>query len=295
MTDAADALQAPTEVLPVTLLDAAVLAARGSDGAIYLSCRDVCQTFSISLGPQLRRLRNHAVLRTGLVRFRIPTSGGPQGQDFLLLEHVPTWLVLINSVRVSDSVRERLVWYQRYIIREVYRAFATLTGLPDGASQQIEDLDDLSRLDTALQVLGQRQSELDARQRAAETRQESLEQSQQQARDVWLDLQTAMHEIRERIDALESRQTGAISSTQRGYIYQLVQAWGAAKSEREPRISRSAAFAACWSTLKLRYRIARYEDLPASQYHDAVMFVRQSYRALTGADLDLPEQTEFPL
>ena len=295
MTDASQSIQEPSETLPITLLDAAVLAARGSDGAIYLSCRDVCQAFSVNLASQLRRLRNHAVLREGLARFRVPTHGGPQAQDFLLLEHVPTWLVLINSAQVSDSVRERLVWYQRYIIREVYRAFTTLTGLADGASQKIEDLADLSRLDSALTVLNQRQGELGSRQQAAETRQEALEHSQQQARVVWLDLQKAMRDIHERIDALESQQTGTLSRAQRGYIYQLVQAWGAAKAEREPRLSRSGAFAACWTAFKLRYRIARYEDLPAKHYHEAVAFVRQSYRTLTGVDLELPEQQELPL
>ena len=295
MTEASDAIQEPTEMLPVTLLEAAVLAVRGNDGTIYLSCRDVCQAFSVNLASQLRRLRNHAVLRDGLARFRVPTNGGPQVQDFLLLEHVPTWLVLINSARVSEAVRERLVWYQRYIIREVYRAFAALTGLPDGASHQIEDLADLSRFNSALTVLGERQGELDSRQHAAETRQEALEQSQQQAREVWLDVQKAMHEIQERINALEGQQTDTISRAQRGYIYQIVQAWGVAKAEHDPRISRSGAFAACWSALKLRYRIARYEDLPVNRYQDAVAFVRQSYRTLTGADLSLPEQGELPL
>ena len=288
MADTSNALQEPAELLPITLLDAAVLAVRAGDGTIYLSCRDVCQAFSVSLGPQLRRLRNHAVLSTGLARFRVPTAGGPQAQDFLLLEHVPTWLVLINGARVSDTVRERLVWYQRYIIREVYRAFAALTGLPDGESRQIEDLADLSRIGLAL-------SELDSRQRATESRQEALEHSQQQARQVWLDLQNAMREIQARVDALDSQPAGPISRSQRGYIYQLVQAWGMAKAERDSRVSRNGAFAACWTALKLRYRIARYEDLPANKYQDAIAFIRQSYRALTGTDLDLPEQGELPL
>jgi hypothetical protein len=48
-------------------------------------------------------------------------------------------------------------------------------------------------------------------------------------------------------------------------------------------------------TLKAKYRIARYEDLPAAKYADCVAFIQQSYRALTGADLDLPEQTTLDL
>ena len=74
-----------------------------------------------------------------------------------------------------------------------------------------------------------------------------------------------------------------------------MQAWGAAKAEREPRLSKAAAYAACWTVLKAKYRIARYEDLPAAKYADCVAFIQQSYRALTGADLDLPEQTTLDL
>src|SRR5262245_15381877 len=281
----------PVEILPVTLLESAVLAARGADGSIYLSIRDVCQALAISLTSQRRRLQAHPVLREGLARFRVPTPGGRQAQDFLLLEHVPTWLVMINTARSSESVRERLIWYQRFIIREVYRAFTALTGLPDAESRQIEDLDDLRRFDVALQAL----AELGARQGALETRQEAIEASQDQARQVWLDLRNELQSLRDRVQAIEARQTGMISPGQRGYIYQLVQAWGAAKAERDTRLSKSAAFAACWSVLKGKYRIARYEDLPASKYRDAVAFIRESYRALTGTDLNLPEQNELDL
>ena len=42
----------PVETLPVTLLEAAVLAARAADGSIYLSIRDVCQALAISLPEQ---------------------------------------------------------------------------------------------------------------------------------------------------------------------------------------------------------------------------------------------------
>jgi len=51
--------------------------------------------------------------------------------------------LMINAARVGEPVRPRLLWLQRYIVREVYRSFATLTGLPEDTSRQIEDLVDL--------------------------------------------------------------------------------------------------------------------------------------------------------
>jgi antirepressor protein len=281
-------LHTPAEQLPITLFDAVVLAARAEDGTISLAIRDVCQALAIDFSTQLRRIRNQAVLAEGLARFRIATSGGAQAQDFLELERVPTWLLMINAARVGEPVRPRLLWLQRYIVREVYRSFATLAGLPEDTSRQIEDLVDLQRFNAAITELADQQESLEARQGALET-------SQEQARHAWRDLRAEIHAIAQRIAMIEQHVGGVISREQRGYLYQLVQAWGAAKATREPRLSKATAYAACWTLLKAKYRIARYEDLPAAKYADCIAFVRQSYQALTGEELNLPEQGTLDL
>jgi hypothetical protein len=288
MTNANPELHTPAEQLPITLFDAVVLAVRADDGTISLAIRDVCQALAIDFSTQLRRIRNQAVLAEGLARFHITTAGGVQAQDFLELERVPTWLLMINAARVGEPVRPRLLWLQRYIVREVYRSFATLAGLPEDASRQIEDLVDLQRFNTAITELADHQEALEVRQGAIET-------SQDQARQAWRDLRAEIRAIAQRIATIEQQVGGVISREQRGYLYQLVQAWGAAKATREPRLSKAAAYAACWTLLKAKYRIARYEDLPAAKYADCITFVRQSYQALTGEELNLPEQGTLDL
>jgi hypothetical protein len=288
MRSAESDIRTPAEQLPITLFDAVVLAARAEDGAISLAIRDVCQALAIDFSTQLRRIRTHAVLAEGLARFRITTSGGAQAQDFLELERVPTWLLMINAARVGEPVRPRLLWLQRYIVREVYRSFAALAGLPEDASRQIEDLADLQRFNSAITELADRQESL-------ETRQGAIETSQDQARQAWRDLRAEIRAIAQRVATVEQHVGGVISREQRGELYQLVQAWGAAKATREPRLSKAAAYAACWTLLKSKYRIARYEDLPAAKYADCVAFMRQSYQALTGEDLNLPEQGTLDL
>jgi hypothetical protein len=79
------------------------------------------------------------------------------------------------------------------------------------------------------------------------------------------------------------------------HFYQLVPAWGAAKAEREPRLSRNAAYQSVWAAVKTRFGLARYEDLPAARYRDCVQFIQQAYLALTGEALDFPEQGELDL
>jgi hypothetical protein len=159
---------------------------------------------------------------------------------------------MINAARVGEPVRPRLLWLQRYIVREVYRSFATLAGLPEDTSRQIEDLVDLQRFNAAITELADHQESLEARQGA-------LEASQDQARQAWRDLRAEIRAIAQRIATIEQHVGGVISREQRGYLYQLVQSWGAAKAMREPRLSKAAAYAACWTLLKAKYRIARYD------------------------------------
>jgi hypothetical protein len=83
---------------------------------------------------------------------------------------------------------------------------------------------------------------------------------------------------------------GRIDTRQQGYLYQLVQAWGAALAERTPQLTRKAAHATCWATFKRAFVLASYEDLPVERYDEAVAFIQIEYRKLTGQELHLPEQ-----
>lgn len=270
----------PREQLPVTYFGGVVLAVRHPDGSIYLSIRDLCLIIGLNRSSQMRRLRTHTNLSQGLALFTVQTSGGAQNQEFLMLEKVPTWLLSVTS-RARDEVRDKLNYLQTYLVREVYAAFARLTGLPEQGSHYVEDLDDLQRLDTALNALTERQAQ--------------IETSQDRAREAWRDMATQIRALTDRLTELEQQVEGRLTRGQRGHLYQLVQAWGAAKAQRETRISQRAAYLTVWAALKARFQVARYEDIPASRYREAVQFVHDAYQALTGAALNLPEQSDLDL
>lgn len=271
----------PREQLPFTYFGSVVLAARHPDGTIYLSIRDLCDVLGVSRPSQMRRLRQHADMSQGLALFLVHTPGGQQAQEFLALEKVPAWLLGISARARSEEVRSKLAYLQAYLVREVYAAYARIAGLPEQSSRQIEDLEDVRRLDTSVTALAERQARIEA--------------SQEKAREAWRSLSSQVREIVDRLAALEQQQEGAISRAQRGHLYQLVQAWGSAKAEQEPRLSRSGAFQAVWTAFKVRFGLARYEDLPAARYREAMQFVKDSYRVLTGRELELPEQSELDL
>jgi P22_AR N-terminal domain/ORF6C domain len=269
-----DVSEQPLEMLAITFFETPCLAVRGSDGSIYLSIRDVCSAIGLRLNGQLRRLRAHPEISTGMARFRVPTAGGRQVMEFLILEFVPAWIATVSRANATPAVQERLRYFTLFAVREVYAAVAREAGLPAGPSRQIEDLGDLTAFDTSIQRLAERQ--------------QAIEESQDKARQAWRDLDR-------RVRALEEVQAdGRLSSRQRGVVYHLVQAWAQERATREAS-STSIVFRACWSAVRTRYKVARYEDIPARYYDDCVTYIQRHYQKLTGADLQLPEQGELDL
>ena len=261
------------ERLPITIFEDVALAIRGNDGLIYLAVSDICAVVQLAPYSQLRRIRSNEDLVDGLVRAAIDTGYGVKEQYFLQLELYPLWLIGVNTRKAAPQVRGRLQHLKRYLIAEVYAAFARITGLPESSSRDLEDLRELDQIETALNDLA--------------ARQQRLEESQARARQAWRDLDARMR-------ALEGQRDEVITDAQRGYLYTLVQAWGQARAERQPESVRNP-YAACWAALKARFRLSRYEDLPKREYPTAVAFVRDAYRQLTGTDLDIPEQTSLDL
>ncbi|HEX6289401.1 MAG TPA: phage antirepressor N-terminal domain-containing protein [Herpetosiphonaceae bacterium] len=259
----------PTEILAVTFFEQPVLAARLADGTIVLSIRDLCTATGLNLSSQLRRLRADEDLRDGMHRLRVPTAGGLQEQDFLILEFVPAWISSVNRSRASTVVRERLRYLRLFSIRQVYDAITNAAGLPPGPSSNIEDLADLQQYDEAIQGIA--------------ARQQALEESQDKARQVWRDHEQRLRRLEEQLGT-----TATLSTTQRGHVYQLVQLWAQARIDHE-HLSTAGAFAGCWAALKTRYRVAKYEHIPASQYQDCISYIDRAYQKLTGQPL--PERT----
>lgn len=262
------------ERLVVTFFEHPCLAVRVADGGIYVAIRDLCDAVGLQLAAQLRRLKRDSELSAGVIQARVATAGGVQEQDFLLLEMVPWWLSSVSRAKASPVVAERLRFLRLFAIKTVYDAFAQAANLPAGPSRAIEDLADLGRLDDTMAAVAERQRQ--------------IEESQDKARAAWRALDT-------RVRALEEKVGGVLSAQQGGYLYHLVHAWADARVQREERLDVGEARRACFAALKARYRVAKYDQIPAAMYADAVAYVRREFQKLTGEDLDLPEQSSLDL
>ena len=271
-------VERPVEQLPVPLFDSIVLAARTRDGAIHLALRDLCETLSLALPAQRRRIQANESLH--LIQLRIQTGRQFRTMDFLLLDDVPVWIMDVQSRRVGEEVRERFGYIKSYLVSAVQAAFAQLTGLPEGQSRQIEDLRDLDRIDQALKTL----EELNLRQSTIET-------SQDRARSAFRDLAAMVRDLQSRIQTLEQQAKHHISPAQRGTIYQLVQTWGTEFAVRTPEKKAGEVIRSCWRIFNQRFTLGTYTDLPAARYDEAIQFIKAQYRGLTGQEIDAVEQS----
>lgn len=270
----------PREQLPITLFEGVVLAARADDGRIYIGLRDLCEVLSLKVSGQRRRIVADEALH--LTQFRVQVGGQFRALDFLLLEDVPVWLLGVQQARVSAGAQERFGYVKTYLVRAVQRAFAELAGLPDAPSSEIEDLVDLDRIDqafTQLADLGRRQ--------------EQLESSLNRARGAFRDIRSLLQEIQERVQELERQAKAMLSPTQRGTVYQMVQQWGTARAERDPKLTPGVGIRKSWAELNAAFGVSTYTQLPAGRYSEIVSYIKDHYRAITGRDLEAVEQASL--
>lgn len=276
-TDPTPVAPLPREQLPIPLFDGVVLAVRRDDAAIALALRDLCIT--LNLDPVSQRRRIVANDRLHLWPFRVQTQRQFRTLDFLPLDDLPLWLLTLQDRRVSPEARRRIAYVKDYLAESVRAAFAELTGLPTGGSRQIEDLGELDRIERAFTAIAE-----------IGDRQEQLEGSQERARDAFRSLRAELQTLHDRVQQLEQRSAQTLSPVQRGTIYQLVQAWGAARAEHTPKERAGVSIRRCWAEINAAYGVATYTDLPAAHYDAIVRWVQEQYRALTGSDLDAAEQ-----
>jgi hypothetical protein len=282
-----DTAQIPREQLPITLFDGVVLAVRAADGHIYLVVQDLCTTLNLIPSSQLRAIR--ADDRLHLVPFRLRIERQVRTQECLLLDDIPLWLIKVRPPRGNAQAAERLRYVQSYLIASVRSAFASLTGLPDAPSNQIEDLQDLDAIDPSLQAL-----------RELVARQTHIEQSQDRAREVWRDIAAQIRELhgvlplveelRTRVQEVERQLALRLSPEQRNTIYRLVQAYGEARAARSGQRQPGVEIRKSWAEFNARFGIATYTDLSAARFNEAVQFVKAQYHALTGSDIDADTQ-----
>ena len=112
----------PNALITVDFHGDAIFAVERFDG-VYVALKPVCEALGIDPKSQRAKVQRDPVLSEGGVMVTLPTPGGPQEVLGLRLDLLNGWLFGIDSSRVRDEVREKVILYQRECYRVLYDHF----------------------------------------------------------------------------------------------------------------------------------------------------------------------------
>lgn len=94
-----------------------VLAYQDEDGKVWVAAKQIATNLGLDWMGQYRKLKNHEVLREGIDIRPIPSPGGKQEMLLIDLDYLPYWLATISPSKVSPSIREKLIRYQKEVVK----------------------------------------------------------------------------------------------------------------------------------------------------------------------------------
>ncbi len=110
----------PVDQQTLTFYGKPLVVVRLPDGRAGAVLRWFCENLQLDPQAQTRRIRRTEAIADDLVIVRVETSSGPQNMPTLVLHGVPFWLAGIDSKRVRDEVRPEVLRYQREVVDVLY-------------------------------------------------------------------------------------------------------------------------------------------------------------------------------
>ena len=120
----------PVEEKTIIFYDDELTAVQLEGGEIFVPVRRLCENLGLDWTAQRQRINRDEVLAEGLKGVVITTTpspsgrgGGPQDMLCLPLDLIPGWLFGIQTGRVKEEIRPKLIRYQRECFRVLWDAF----------------------------------------------------------------------------------------------------------------------------------------------------------------------------
>ena len=227
------------------------------DGRAGAVLRWFCDNLQLDAQAQTRRVRRTAAIADDLVLVHVQTVSGVQVMPTLVLHGVPFWLAGIDPKRVRPEVQTEVLRYQREVVDVLYawaqtpRTTAVVPSEPITEPERPADDAALSEWrDYYLRMAALIEWQIDVEQwrGAVETRLEGLE--------AMTDL---IPEILDRLGPMTL--TPAHQSALQQHVKRLHEATG-------------KAYVTIYEDLKLAFSVARYQDIPESEWDQVVQWFR---------------------
>ena len=255
----------PSEQKQVLFYDDEVTVVRLSNGAVYIPIRPICDYLGIDWSSQRQRITRDPVLAEVKMSVVVTTTDIDEGSRrprtsemvCLPLDYISGFLFGINTSRVKEEVRERLIRYQRecyQVLAEAFREGRLMTDAP------FADL--------------------------LETADEGLVQAYQMAQAV---VQLARHQIlldarvaqtEKRLDTIEAQLGNSeqlVTPDQASQISQAVKAVAIAIGKQSKRNE----FGAVYGEMYRHFGITSYKQLPAKRFQECMDWLNNWHQEVT--------------
>lgn len=239
---------------------------------IYVPIRPICNYLGLDWSAQYRRINRDPVLSEVIEGVAITTTpsadgrgGGLQEMSCLPLKYLPGWLFGVSANRVKDEMREKIIRYQRESYDALWEAFqeGRLTGSADFDEILANDTPAAQayRMAAAIMKMARQQLMLETQ----------LENHAGQLID---------HE--QRLEEIEATLGDAGRFVTPDQAMQISQAVKAIAAEIEKRTKKNE-YGAIYGQLYREFGITSYKQLPANKFDQAMAWLTNWYRRITGA------------
>lgn len=229
-----------------------------SERRVFVPVRPICDFLGVAWPAQRNRILRDPVLSSKMEPVLVTTAGGPQEMQCLPLDYLNGWLFGINTSRVKEEVRERLIRYQEECYQVLRDAFLGPEPTREAMSPNEAALFQIREMGLAIARMAEQQMEIERRTTATEER---LEQAAQY-----------MGQFNRRLNVLERRVAPGeeLTEEQAFEIKERVTQIALELARHDPSKSH---FAEVYRSLSLQTRRTSYKDIPQSTYESAIKFL----------------------
>jgi len=263
----------PSEQKTIIFYDDELTAVKLADGEIYVPVRRLCDNLGLTWSSQYMRIQRDEVLseaaKTVLVMRTVKAGdrgGGSVETVCLPLDLIPGWLFGVQTSRVREEIRPKLIRYRRECFRVLWDAFKQDV-MPSLPTPQMTPAEQALAQVEALYNLARQQVALESWLIHHDTRLDTVEDETLRAHER---LDKAAGAVR----ALQLRVYGpgqVVSEEQAAEMAELVKAIAHTLTEQNP--AGGNYYQSVWSELHRRYGVTTYRRVPADRFADVVAWL----------------------
>lgn len=232
------------------------------DGDVYASIRHMCQALGLDTQGQTQRIGRNEVLSDGQRVCTVHThQRGDQTTNVLRADLVPLWLVGVDTRRMDEDKKQRIIDFQKRAAKVLWEAF------------QRGELTDSLDID-ALAAAGDEVAETYQIARAIMTLARNQLQLRQQTEQRFADYDRRLEALETAVSSPDRK----ISEAQAMEISQAVRAVAMLLSKQ----TRRNEYGGVYGEVYRRYNITGYKQLPLSKFGDCIGWLNEWRENLEG-------------